>query len=157
MLLGVQAQLRDDTQAQYLDDTQAFLSTAHDSTYGARNRECASSHLCRTRGIAERACKLESEGLCASQGIELKAAALRCQVLMQDAVVARQYINDNGSFQRQARLWTGQWLRRMLRLTAMHASQLELAIQRLLCASVCLCAGLASDISLRMLKLLRPA
>ena len=61
---------------------------------------------------------------------------------MQDAVVARQYINDNGSFQRQARLWTGQWLRRMLRLTTMHARQLELADQWLLCASLHLCAGL---------------
>lgn len=26
---------------------------------------------------------------------------------LQDAVVARQYIHDNNSFQRQARLWTG--------------------------------------------------
>ena len=61
-----------------------------------------------SRATAEQACSLESERLCASQRIRRKQQPLRCQMLMQDAVVARQYINDNGSFQRQARLWTGQ-------------------------------------------------
>ncbi|CAK0784669.1 hypothetical protein CVIRNUC_007873 [Coccomyxa viridis] len=60
-----------------------------------------------------------------SPALTLKTALLSLQALLsspqpddpQDAVVARQYINDNGSFQRQARLWTENFAHRSQAMT----------------------------------------
>ncbi|CAL5223117.1 g5579 [Coccomyxa viridis] len=60
-----------------------------------------------------------------SPALTLKTALLSLQALLsspqpddpQDAVVARQYIHDNGSFQRQARLWTENFANRSQAMT----------------------------------------